>query len=158
MNGRLRRRFLMRSRFAFVLRHLRFALHLQPMLFELLRVERLLRILLRMRLLRPAFTAIASTATAAAAAAAAVTAPALFFATFLRRTVAVLQARLRPLLLRRALRTLIRPAFALRTLERLALCLGKLALLRDLALRAIGARLLLLLRRPLVAAGLLVAL
>jgi len=117
--------------FRFV-RHFRFALLLQPVLLELLRVDGLvralhvLRTLLRVRAplaLRPiaafALRAITTVSAATAAAAAIAAPPAMFFAFLLRRTLAVLLA-LRSaglLLLGRARRTLIGPALALRAVS-----------------------------------------
>ena len=147
VSDRFRRRFPVRLRFPLISR-LGLALHLQPVFLQLLRVERLLRILvrclLRMRVLRPALAAISASASAPATSATA--APAMFFSAFLRWAIAVLRTLLRPLLLRRALRPLIRPALALRAFVRLPLGLRKLALLGDFSLRAVRTGLLLLLR------------
>ena len=145
---------MLRLRFRLV--HLRLALLLQPMLLELLRVERLLGTLRP----RPALAAFPAITVPAAASPVAPAAPVLF-AFLLRRPRAVLRRLLRPRLLRRAWRALIGTALALRTLGVLVFGLRKLALLLDLALRtlALGAIRphLLLMGRALVAALLLVA-
>lgn len=163
------RRLMMCLRFRFS-----FALHLQPVFFQLLRVNRLLRALVLLRVLGTTLatvrtiTAIATTT--AAASAAAIAAPAArFFAILPGRTIAI--AFLRPgvrglpllhgrprllLLLRARVALLIRPPFALG-----ALCLRLVSLLRNFRVRPIAVRPvwpgLMLLRRALVAPGLLVA-
>ena len=156
------------------------ALHLQPVLFQLLGVKRLLRTLLALlRVLRPAFATVGTIApigAASAAAAAIASRAARLFAILLRLTVAVLRTctgsllHRRPLLLLRTRVALIGSPLALRTIGLrailpavLAHCLRLLALLRVISLlRPIGLRpilpplrpvraRLLLLRGPLVA-------
>lgn len=166
------RRLMMDCRFR-LQRHGGLALLLQAMLFQLLRVHRLIRTL-RMRLLRTAFALrplaavrtfctlctfrpIATVCAAAPATAAAVTAPAARFFAFLLRgpCLSVLLALRSARLLGRTGRTLVRPALALRAFE-----LGKLALLRHLSLLAFAVRAIrpgLLLLRALIAARLLIA-
>jgi hypothetical protein len=164
--------------------HLGFTLLLQAVLFELLRVHRLVgalhvrllaALLLRAALaafaLRPLATvrAIATVSATASAAPAAIAAPAtMLFAFLLRRATGILRSLLRALLLRRPLWPLLRLPFALRTIDLRAILaavrafgLRKLALLLHLPLRPVAARAvrawLLLLRRASVAALLLVA-
>ena len=94
-----------------------FARHLQPVFFQLLRVDRLLGALVLLHLFRTAFATIRTIATpTAAATAAAVATPARFFALCARCTVAVLRscvlARIRALIHRRP-RLLLRTRLAL---------------------------------------------
>lgn len=151
-----------------LMRHFGLALHFQPVLLELLRIQRLLAGLV---LRRPALSAIRAIApirtitpvrTPSPSAAAATPPAAMLFAFLLGRTCSVLRA-LRSawlLLLRRTGRALIRAAFALRTLCVLALGLGQFSLLGNGGLRRIGLRPVragLLLGRALVPARLLIA-
>lgn len=152
-------------RLAMVLRlRLGFALHLQPMFFQLLSVDRLLGALALWRVLRPALSTVGTIATIAAAtsAVAAIAPPsARLFALRPRRTIGILRTRTRTLLhgwprlllllLRTGLALLIEPPLSLRLV----------CLLRNFspwlfAIRAVRAGLLLL-RGALVAPGLLVA-
>src|SRR6185503_5385692 len=136
-------------------------LHFQPVFFELLRVNRLLRALVLRCVFWTAFAtvrtiaAVSATATATAATVAPPTAR--FVPVLSRRSIAVIRSRVLPLLhgrarllllllLRRTRRTLIRTPFPLRLLS----------LRLDFALRALRPGLLLV-RGPLVAALLLVA-
>jgi hypothetical protein len=171
-------------RFAMVLRLcLGFALHLQPVFFQLLSVNRLLRAMVLLRLLRPALSTVGTIATiAAATATAAAIAPptARLFALRPRRTIGILRTRTRTLLhgwprlllllllLRTGLALLIGPPLTLGTIGLRtilpavrALCRRLLALLRSIGLRPFSVRAvragLLLLRGALVAPGLLVA-
>lgn len=102
-----------------------FALHLQAMFLQLLRVDRLLGALMLLHVLRPMFSTIGTIATlcAATAAAAAIAPPAArFFALRARRTIAVfgtgvqtwLHRRPRLLLLRTRMPLRLRPALTLR--------------------------------------------
>jgi len=156
--GGLGNRFALSVRFGLL--HLRLALHLQTVLLELLRVERLLRALLPGLLLRPAATigTIAPVAAAAATAAAIAPAAARFAAFVLRQAIAVrskvgcLRLSLL-LLLERARRTLVWTALALRPLGGLIHGLHKLTLRLRLRLRDIGRRAIL----PALALGTVVA-
>ena len=155
--------------------HFRLTLHFQAVFLELLCVKRLLRVLLPGLLVRPAATVgtIAPVAAATATAPAIASATARFAAFLLGLTIAVrtqvgcLGLALL-LLLRRARRTLIGAAFALRTLGGLIYALRRIDLRLDLGLRNIGWRTilparrtvlarLLLLRRTLIAALLVIA-
>ena len=115
-----RHRFMVGLRF-----RLGFALHLQTMLLELLRVDGLLRAQMLLRLLRPALAAIGTIAairTAAAATAAVAPPAARFFSILARRTIAVLGTGVRTLrhrrpgllLLRARMPLLLRPPLTLR--------------------------------------------
>ena len=173
LGARRGRRLGLPGRRVVLLRHLGFALLLQAMLFQLLRIDRLVRALhvgivttglLRARLFlaRLAFRAalaairtITSTAATAATAATATTSAAMLFTFLLWRTRSVrrccLRAPWRLGLLRRARRALVGPALALRAVAVRTLHLAEFSLLRHfrllaLALRAIRPRLLLLLR------------
>lgn len=161
------RSFMVNRRVCFV-SHLRFALLLEAVFLQLLRVHGLVRALHVLLLLRTALAAFAvrtiapvAATTAPSAATAIAASTTVLFAFLLRRTVRILRTLLRPLLLRRARRTLIRPALALRAIAirpfnlrdfslRLHCGLRLHCALRTLALRAIRARLMLL-RRALVA-------
>ena len=130
--------FTMARRFAFL--RLGFALHLQPVFFQLLRIDRLFRatLMLRLRVLRPPLAAVGTiTAIAAATAAAASIAPpaARLFAFLTRRTVAVFRVPIRALALLHG-----RPGLLLRA--RVALLIGPPLTLRPFALRAFCLRLL----------------
>ena len=143
-------------------------MHFQPMFFQLLRVNRLLRALVLLRVFRTALATVwtITPVAAATATAAAIAAPAArFFAILPRRTVAVLRTRIRALLhrwsrlllLRARVALLFGPALALGTL-----CLRLICLLRNFRVRSIAVRPLrpglLLLRGALIAPRLLVAL
>jgi hypothetical protein len=163
-----------------------FALHLQPVFLQLLRVDRLFRAallclsLIRLSVLRPAFTAIRTisaiaTATATATATAAtIAAPAARLIAFLpRRTIAIaflgsgvgglplLHGWPWLLLLWARVALLIGTPLALRTITLRTLRLRLVSLLRNFRIRSIAVRpvrpRLLLLRRALVAPRLLVA-
>ena len=147
-----------------------FALHLQAMFLQLLRVDRLLGALTLLHVLRPVFSTIGTIASFAAAtstaAAAAIAPPAArFFALRARRTIAVfgtgvgalLHRRARLLLLRTRMPLLVGPALGLRLL---------LCLLRNFSPRLLTPKLLTAgafrarrrrLWRPLIAPRLLVA-
>ena len=149
-----------------------FALHLQTMLLQLLRVDRLFGALALLRVFRPPLAAIrtiCAVRTATATAAAIAPAAARFFALRARRTIAVLGTGVRTLLhrrpglllLRSRLARLIGPSLALGLLLTLLrnfstrllaprLFAPRLFALRLFAARAFGTRLLLL-RRALVA-------
>lgn len=148
--------------------NLGFALHLQPVFFQLLRVNRLFRTLVLLRVFRTALATVWTIAPVAAATSTAATiaaSTARFFSILPRRTVAVLRTRIGPLLhgwprlllLRaRVALLLIGPPLALGTL-----CLRLLSLLRNFRARSIAVRPLrpglLLLWGTLVASWLLVA-
>lgn len=133
------------------------ALHLQPVLLQLLSVERLLRALVLLGVFRPALTTVRAITPvgAATAPAAAIASPAArLFAILLRLTVAVLRARIgpllhgRPLLLLRTRGTLIGAALRLRPFAGLIHGLRKIDWLLDLSLRPIGLRTILPAIRP----------
>ena len=113
-----RRGLVVRLRFRLV--HFGFALLLQPVFLELLRIHGLIRArLFRTRLIRPAFSTLWTIAAISPAATAAA-APTAMLIAFLRRWSRAIQTGLLRTLLLRTRRPLIRTALTLRTLDRLA--------------------------------------